>query len=121
MFKIDVLSPDKKSPAVLSPSKQRKHPLSPGEDTGVLPVAGTSEPAACKSLYILQQVLFGHMISQLLHIMLKFGMLICGIHFFAAEGLIRGRSYNIRLDDQVLLRFSPKNSDSTYYFSDMVK
>ncbi|XP_044490532.1 uncharacterized protein LOC123214665 isoform X2 [Mangifera indica] len=36
------------------------------------------------------------------------------------EGFIRGRSYNIRMDDQVLLRFSPKNSDSTYYFSDMI-
>ena len=40
--------------------------------------------------------------------------------FLAAEGFIRGRSYNIRVDDQVLLRFCPKNSDSTYYFSDMV-
>lgn len=40
--------------------------------------------------------------------------------FAAAEGFIRGRSYNIRMDDHVLLRFSPKNSDSTYYFSDMV-
>ncbi|CAK9170240.1 unnamed protein product [Ilex paraguariensis] len=38
----------------------------------------------------------------------------------ASEGFIRGRSYNIRLDDQVLLRFSPKNSDATYYFSDMI-
>ncbi|KAJ0987099.1 hypothetical protein J5N97_005455 [Dioscorea zingiberensis] len=38
----------------------------------------------------------------------------------ASEGFIRGRSYNIRLDDQVLLRFSPKNSDSTYYFGDMI-
>ncbi|CAI9114773.1 OLC1v1015570C3 [Oldenlandia corymbosa var. corymbosa] len=38
----------------------------------------------------------------------------------ASEGFVRGRSYNIRLDDQVLLRFSPKNSDSTYYFSDMI-
>ncbi|KAL3353829.1 hypothetical protein AABB24_018481 [Solanum stoloniferum] len=38
----------------------------------------------------------------------------------SAEGFIRGRSYNIRLDDQVLLRFSPKNSESTYYFSDMI-
>ncbi|XP_010249219.1 PREDICTED: uncharacterized protein LOC104591851 isoform X2 [Nelumbo nucifera] len=38
----------------------------------------------------------------------------------ASEGFIRGKSYNIRLDDQVLLRFSPKNSDSTYYFSDMI-
>ncbi|KAF5749880.1 hypothetical protein HS088_TW03G00206 [Tripterygium wilfordii] len=38
----------------------------------------------------------------------------------ASEGFIRGSSYNIRMDDQVLLRFSPKNSDSTYYFSDMI-
>lgn len=38
----------------------------------------------------------------------------------ASEGFIRGRSYNIRMDDQVLLRFSPKHSDSTYYFSDMI-
>ncbi|KAM3192682.1 hypothetical protein ACQJBY_065791 [Aegilops geniculata] len=37
-----------------------------------------------------------------------------------SEGFMRGRSYNIRIDDQVLLRFSPKNSDSTYYFGDMV-
>ncbi|XP_058004142.1 uncharacterized protein LOC110640764 isoform X4 [Hevea brasiliensis] len=37
-----------------------------------------------------------------------------------AEGFVRGKSYNIRMDDQVLLRFSPKNSDSTYYFSDMI-
>ncbi|XWS39572.1 hypothetical protein CRYUN_Cryun18bG0066700 [Craigia yunnanensis] len=38
----------------------------------------------------------------------------------ASEGFIRGRSYNIRMDDQVLLRFSPKNSESTHYFSDMI-
>ncbi|KAL3845618.1 hypothetical protein ACJIZ3_003021 [Penstemon smallii] len=38
----------------------------------------------------------------------------------ASEAFVRGRSYNIRLDDQVLLRFSPKNSDSNYYFSDMI-
>ncbi|KAK8613409.1 hypothetical protein V6N13_101171 [Hibiscus sabdariffa] len=38
----------------------------------------------------------------------------------ASESFIRGRSYNIRMDDQVLLRFSPKNSESTYYFSDMI-
>lgn len=38
----------------------------------------------------------------------------------ASEGFIRGRSYNIRIDDQVLLRFSPRNSDSTYYFGDMI-
>ncbi|KAG1326795.1 hypothetical protein COCNU_01G007290 [Cocos nucifera] len=38
----------------------------------------------------------------------------------ASEGFIRGRSYNIRIDNQVLLRFSPRNSDSTYYFGDMI-
>ncbi|KAJ6825044.1 uncharacterized protein M6B38_378265 [Iris pallida] len=38
----------------------------------------------------------------------------------ASEGFVRGRSYNIRIDDQVLLRFSPRNSDSTYYFGDMI-
>ncbi|KAG2304816.1 hypothetical protein Bca52824_033467 [Brassica carinata] len=37
-----------------------------------------------------------------------------------SERFTRGRSYNIRMDDQVLLRFSPKNSDSTYYFSDKI-
>ncbi|GFP81298.1 rab6a-gef complex partner protein 2 [Phtheirospermum japonicum] len=37
-----------------------------------------------------------------------------------SEGIVRGRSYNIRLDDQVLLKFSPKNSESTYYFSDLI-
>lgn len=37
-----------------------------------------------------------------------------------SEGFMRGRSYNIRIDDEVLLRFSPKNSDSTYYFGDMI-
>ncbi|KAF3794266.1 RAB6A-GEF complex partner protein 2 [Nymphaea thermarum] len=36
------------------------------------------------------------------------------------ESFVRGRSYNIRMDDQVLLRFSPKNSDSIYYFNDMI-
>ncbi|KAI7979505.1 hypothetical protein LOK49_Contig319G00008 [Camellia lanceoleosa] len=38
----------------------------------------------------------------------------------ASESFVRGRSYNISLDDEVLLRFSPKNSDSSYYFSDMI-
>lgn len=42
------------------------------------------------------------------------------VESLSSEGFIRGRSYNIRLDDQVLLKFSPKNSDSTYYFSDMI-
>uniref|UniRef100_A0A1J3F1H1 RAB6A-GEF complex partner protein 2 n=1 Tax=Noccaea caerulescens TaxID=107243 RepID=A0A1J3F1H1_NOCCA len=37
-----------------------------------------------------------------------------------SEGFTRGRSYNIKMDDQVLLRFSPKNADSTYYFSDTI-
>ncbi|XP_058743379.1 uncharacterized protein LOC131616143 [Vicia villosa] len=43
-----------------------------------------------------------------------------GVESLSSEGFIRGRSYNIRLDDQILLKFSPKNSDSTYYFSDMI-
>ncbi|XP_074307685.1 uncharacterized protein LOC141642710 [Silene latifolia] len=38
----------------------------------------------------------------------------------ASEGYIRGRSYNIKLDDQVLLRFSPMKSDSNYFFSDTI-
>ncbi|KAJ3687310.1 hypothetical protein LUZ61_016474 [Rhynchospora tenuis] len=38
----------------------------------------------------------------------------------SSEGFIKGRSYNIKIDDNVLLRFSPKNSDSTYYFGDMI-
>lgn len=38
----------------------------------------------------------------------------------SSEGFIRGRSYNIRIDDRVLLRFSPRNSDSAYYFGDMI-
>ncbi|KAL8265849.1 hypothetical protein R6Q59_003193 [Mikania micrantha] len=38
----------------------------------------------------------------------------------SSEGFIRGRSYNIRLDDQVLLRFSPTKPESTYYFGDMI-
>ncbi|CAN6697758.1 unnamed protein product [Malus baccata var. baccata] len=42
------------------------------------------------------------------------------VETLASEGFIRGRSYNIRLDDRVLLRCSPKNSDSNYYFSDMI-
>ncbi|KAG0498307.1 hypothetical protein HPP92_002998 [Vanilla planifolia] len=37
-----------------------------------------------------------------------------------SEGFIRGRSYNIRIDDQILLRFTPKNSDTNYYFGDMI-
>ena len=33
----------------------------------------------------------------------------------------QGRSYNIRMDDEVLVRFSPKNPTSTYFFGDMVR
>ncbi|KAF8398501.1 hypothetical protein HHK36_017430 [Tetracentron sinense] len=80
-----------KSPSVLSPSQQRKHtnPLYTDDDTGAPSVPGTVDPVACKPSYFLhleQKALF-------------------------EEGLT-----NIRLDDQILLRFSPKNSDS-YYFS----
>ncbi|ONK68689.1 uncharacterized protein A4U43_C05F14860 [Asparagus officinalis] len=38
----------------------------------------------------------------------------------SSEGFFRGRSYNIRIDDQVLLLFSPRNFDSAYYFGDMI-
>ncbi|XP_042420005.1 uncharacterized protein LOC122008355 [Zingiber officinale] len=37
-----------------------------------------------------------------------------------SEGFVHGRSYNIRIDDRILLRFSPKNTNSTYYFGDMI-
>lgn len=39
---------------------------------------------------------------------------------FPSESFLRGRSYNIRIEDQVLVRFSPKNSDATYYFGDTI-
>ncbi|KAH9296524.1 hypothetical protein KI387_040112, partial [Taxus chinensis] len=39
---------------------------------------------------------------------------------FPSETFLRGRSYNIRIEDQVLVRFSPKNSDATYYFGDTI-
>lgn len=32
----------------------------------------------------------------------------------------RGKSYNIRMDDEVLVKFSPKNPGSTYVFGDTV-
>jgi hypothetical protein len=59
-------------------------------------------------------------IDNVLHLFLDSALVNFVQTFSAAEGFVRGRSYNIRLDDQVLLKFSPKNSDSTYYFSDMV-
>ncbi|KAF7140233.1 hypothetical protein RHSIM_Rhsim06G0125800 [Rhododendron simsii] len=86
----DILTP-RKSSATGSPSQQLKHSKSlPTDDD--LRVA--SVPGAVEPLA-------------------------CN-SFPAAENFIRGRSYNIRLDDQVLLRFSPKSSDSSYYFSDMI-
>ncbi|CAH8315230.1 unnamed protein product [Eruca vesicaria subsp. sativa] len=39
---------------------------------------------------------------------------------FPSERFTRGKSYNIRMDDQVLLRFPPKTTDSTYYISDNI-
>ncbi|KAL3695876.1 hypothetical protein R1sor_009952 [Riccia sorocarpa] len=33
---------------------------------------------------------------------------------------LRGKTYNIRINDQVLVRFAPRNPDSTYYFGDTV-
>lgn len=37
-----------------------------------------------------------------------------------SEAFLRGRSYNIRIEDQVVARFSPKNPDATYYFGDTI-
>ncbi|KAG5545016.1 hypothetical protein RHGRI_017473 [Rhododendron griersonianum] len=90
----DILTPQKSS-ATGSPSQQLKHSksLPTDDDLRVASVPGAVEPLACNSLLYL---------------------------FYVAENFIRGRSYNIRLDDQVLLRFSPKSSDSSYYFSDMI-
>ncbi|KAG5544952.1 hypothetical protein RHGRI_017422 [Rhododendron griersonianum] len=90
----DILTP-RKSSATGSPSQQLKHSksLHTDDDLRVASVPGAVEPLACNSLLYL---------------------------FYVAENFIRGRSYNIRLDDQVLLRFSPKSSDSSYYFSDMI-
>jgi hypothetical protein len=33
----------------------------------------------------------------------------------------RGKSYNIRMDDEVLVKFSPKNPTSSYCFGEMVR
>ncbi|BBN02157.1 RAB6A-GEF complex partner protein 2 [Marchantia polymorpha subsp. ruderalis] len=33
---------------------------------------------------------------------------------------LRGKTYNIRINDQVLVRFGPRNPHSTYYFGDTV-
>lgn len=38
----------------------------------------------------------------------------------AAVSYSRGKSYNIRMDDEVLVKFSPKNPTSNYHFGDMV-
>ncbi|CAM6038986.1 unnamed protein product [Sphagnum compactum] len=43
-----------------------------------------------------------------------------GLSLCVAVTYNRGRSYNIKMDDQVLVRFSPKNVTSTYYYGDMV-
>ncbi|KAF4359892.1 hypothetical protein G4B88_000885 [Cannabis sativa] len=94
----DLLSP--KSSSLVSPSQQQKltRSLSADDDTGASssPAARAVEPLAYSSKANFLQT------------------------FPAAEGFIRGRSYNIRMDDRVMLRFSPKNSDSIYYFSDMI-
>ncbi|KAK2967037.1 hypothetical protein RJ640_003393 [Escallonia rubra] len=107
----DVSSPQKSS-AILSPSQQLEHAksLSAEDESRIPSVLETVVPVACKYSFLV----------------INFVLYFCPSKikllptFSAAEGFIRGRSYNIRLDDQVLLRFSPKNSDSTYYFSDMI-
>eukprot|EP00850_Spirogloea_muscicola_P003381 SM000013S26550 [mRNA] locus=s13:1008743:1012022:+ [translate_table: standard] len=34
--------------------------------------------------------------------------------------LVRGRTYNIRMDDQILVKFTPRSPQSTYYLGDVV-
>ena len=81
------------------------------------PETVNNEPGACK----LSNLLLLSILNTLLFIVYMLYLQIYLLQTFpAAEGFIRGRSYNIRMDDHVLLRFSPRNSDSTYYFSDMV-
>ena len=110
----DILS--SKIPHVISPKLQRGNPkTSKDEDErGSSSPIGISESVACNYHTLISHT-FCFSTSWIPFIFLYYIRT-----FFAAEGYIRGRSYNIKLDDQVLLRFSPKKSDSNYYFSDMV-
>ncbi|KAF7139840.1 hypothetical protein RHSIM_Rhsim06G0125500 [Rhododendron simsii] len=109
----------RKSSATGSPSQQLKHSksLPTDDDLRVASVPGAVEPLACNSLLYLFHLGLSYYLPWFKILDLE--------NLFAAkisctENFIRGRSYNIRLDDQVLLRFSPKSSDSSYYFSDMI-
>lgn len=113
------------SSSLLSPSNQRRHLDSNfTNDETVSSTPRTPDPVACKLSYFLQPkesvTVFVTCRLFLLMFYLEYWLAYLLQTYSAAEGFIRGRSYNIRMDDQVLLRFSPKNSDSSYYFSDMV-
>lgn len=116
----DVLS--SKSPPVISPRLQRGYSkiYSKDEDEkGASSPVRPTESAACNCHTFIMSPL---LVPAFLGLFATFSLHSNQIQTFsAAEGCIRGRSYNIKLDDQVLLRFSPKKSDSNYYFSDMVK
>ncbi|KAL0696854.1 hypothetical protein Bca4012_064034 [Brassica carinata] len=117
----DGFSPGKSSDSVI-PSQQLKQ-------TNGSPEAGALEPIPCElsTLSPFPQfeylTLIMHIATytvQSLHLSVDSANSNLYSTIIAAERFTRGRSYNIRMDDQVLLRFSPKNSDSTYYFSDKV-
>jgi len=46
---------------------------------------------------------------------------LCFLHCHLPAVNNRGKSYNIRMDGDVLVKFSPKNPASTYMFGDMVR
>lgn len=118
-FLPDILS-SKSPPPVISPQLQRGYSktfVRDEDEKGASSPIGMTESIACNRLTF-ASLIFCRCKS--------LSFIMCSLYFnqvqtfFAAEGYIRGRSYNIKLDDQVLLRFSPKKSDSNYYFSDMV-
>ena len=109
--KLNILLPDHPS------NGQRVSPDSDhSKDDAGLPLTPKNvDPAGCKPSFPVLYV----SISPVYFIVI-INLLFFVSCLLAAEGFTTGRSYNIRIDDQVLLRFSPKNSDSTYYFGDMV-
>lgn len=120
MLRTGLVSPQRKLNLLLPDHPSNGQKVSPDsdhakDDVGLPLTPKNVDPAGCKpscscSIYVIFH---------------QFTSLLSSTPFFVsfllpAEGFTRGRSYNIRIDDQVLLRFSPKNSDSTYYFGDMV-
>ena len=108
--KLNILLPDHPSNGQrISPDSYHSK-----DDIGLPLTPKNVDPAGCKPSCSCSICVIFHQSTSLLSLTSFF------VSLLAAEGFTRGRSYNIRIDDQVLLRFSPKNSDSTYYFGDMV-